>query len=60
VNEENYRALQLLGHTPESFNDVITKILKRQNENASLAPKVSSPGSQGAEPDPTSHEGRRT
>jgi predicted CopG family antitoxin len=51
VDEENYRALQLLGHTPESFNDVITKILKRQNENASLASKVSRPGRQGLEPE---------
>ncbi len=51
IDEENYKALQLLGHTPESFNDVITKILERQNENASLAPKVSRPGRQGLEPE---------
>jgi predicted CopG family antitoxin len=50
VDEENYKALRLLGHTPESFNDVITKILKLQNENAALASKVSLPGHQGAEP----------
>ena len=57
VDEDNYKALQLLGHTPESFNDVITKILKRQNEDASLASKVSRPGRQGLEPEcPTESE----
>jgi predicted CopG family antitoxin len=28
VDEENYQALKKLGHVPESFNDVITRILK--------------------------------
>jgi predicted CopG family antitoxin len=30
VDEQNYKALRLLGHTPESFNDVVTKLLKQQ------------------------------
>jgi len=29
VDESNYEALRDLGRTPESFNDVITKILRR-------------------------------
>lgn len=27
ISQENYEALQKLGHTPESFNDVITRLL---------------------------------
>jgi hypothetical protein len=30
VNEANYNALRRLGHIPESFNDVITKLLKKE------------------------------
>ena len=29
VDESNYEALRDLGRTPESFNDVITKLLRR-------------------------------
>ena len=52
IDERIYETLRLMGHTNDSFNDVITRIL-RDNQTP-LAPKVSSPGSQGAEPDPTS------
>jgi hypothetical protein len=55
IDERNYETLRLMGHTSDSFNDVITRILREKQ--TPLAPKVSSPGSQGAEPDPTSHEG---
>jgi hypothetical protein len=48
VDEKNYEALRLLGHTSDSFNDVITRIL-RENRTP-LAPKVCTPGSQGVEP----------
>ena len=48
VDEKNYEALRMLGHTRDSFNDVITRIL-RENQ-IPLAPKVSTPGCQGAEP----------
>ena len=34
VNEANYNALRRLGHIPESFNDVITKLLKKERELA--------------------------
>lgn len=48
VDQTNYEALRMLGHTTDSFNDVITRIL-RQNQTP-LAPKVCTPGGQGVEP----------
>lgn len=41
IDEQNYETLRLLGHTSDSFNDVITTIL-RQSQTP-LAPKVSTP-----------------
>lgn len=33
VDKANYEALQKLGHVPESFNDVVSRLLKNQNQN---------------------------
>jgi predicted CopG family antitoxin len=41
VDEQNYKALRLLGHTPESFNDVVTKLLLKQQQPLVL--EVSTP-----------------
>jgi predicted CopG family antitoxin len=30
VSEANYQKLRELGHTPESFNDVITKLIEKE------------------------------
>jgi predicted CopG family antitoxin len=30
ISEANYQKLRELGHTPESFNDVITKLLEKE------------------------------
>ena len=30
ISEENWKALSLLGHTNESFNDVMTRLLQQQ------------------------------
>jgi predicted CopG family antitoxin len=30
ISEANYQMLSELGHTPESFNDVITKLLEKE------------------------------
>jgi Putative antitoxin len=29
ISETNYQKLRELGHTPESFNDVITKLIEK-------------------------------
>jgi len=34
IDEKNYELLRTLGHTPESFNDIITRVLE-QNERLS-------------------------
>ena len=28
IDEKNYQALRMLGNTPESFNDILTKLLQ--------------------------------
>jgi predicted CopG family antitoxin len=33
ISEDNYNALRQLGHTGDSFNDVITGILKKRRED---------------------------
>lgn len=30
ISQTNYQKLRELGHTPESFNDVITKLLEKE------------------------------
>jgi predicted CopG family antitoxin len=50
VDEKNYETLRKLGHMRDSFNDVITRILKEKQNQTPLAPKVCTPGSQGVEP----------
>ena len=50
VDEKNYEALRKLGYTRDSFNDVITRILRENQIQTALAPKVCTPGSQGVVP----------
>jgi predicted CopG family antitoxin len=50
VDEENYEALRMLGRTPDSFNDIITRILREKQNQTPLAPKVCTPGGQDVEP----------
>jgi hypothetical protein len=44
VDEQNYNALKLLGHVPESFNDIVTKLLQSGSQvrglNQTVAQKV--------------------
>ena len=30
IDEQNYETLRMLGHTSDSFNDVLTKVLQNQ------------------------------
>jgi predicted CopG family antitoxin len=43
IDEKNYESLKMLGHVPESFNDVIHRILeqnqKYQNQRIDKSPK---------------------
>ena len=34
LSQENYEKLKKLGYTEESFNDVLSRVLKRVNEEA--------------------------
>lgn len=37
VNESNYKALKELGHAGDSFNDVITQVLKKVKNETEVA-----------------------
>jgi predicted CopG family antitoxin len=37
ISEENWKALSLLGHTNESFNDVMTRLLQQQQQKIELS-----------------------
>ena len=50
VDENNYEALRKLGLARDSFNDVITRVLREKRNQTPLAPKVCTPGGQGVEP----------
>jgi len=50
VDEEIYDNLRMLGYARDSFNDVITRILRERQNQTPLAPKVCTPGSQGVDP----------
>lgn len=50
VDEQNYETLRMLGHARDSFNDVISRILKEKQSQTPLAPKVCTLGGQGVEP----------
>lgn len=39
VDEQNYDSLRMLGHTPDSFNDVITRLLQQNAVKVAEAAK---------------------
>jgi hypothetical protein len=36
ISRKNYESLRLLGHTPETFDDIISKVLKENGCDASV------------------------
>jgi predicted CopG family antitoxin len=40
IDEQNYEELRMLGHTRDSFNDVLTKLLQQKSKQLAVEVKT--------------------